>query len=279
MQVHFGTDSSEYKKELGMALERQRLDGQVAIVTGAGRGVGRGIATTLAEAGATIVCSSRTQREIDETVGIIEGAGGRAVATIADVMKKDDLVALTDYTIEKFGRIDIVVNNAGGNEYRPFLDISEEEFKFHFDWNTTSAFLLSQAAAPHMLKAGKGSIINLSSGAGRIGIRGMMAYGVAKAALEQLTRCMAQELAPKIRVNCLSLGAVMTPALQNTYDMQEGFKEKLHELTPLKREGTTEDIGLAALYLCTNGCYATSTVLHIDGGLQETNLPFKLPDL
>jgi NAD(P)-dependent dehydrogenase (short-subunit alcohol dehydrogenase family) len=262
-----------------MALERQRLDGQVAIITGAGRGVGRGIATVLAEAGATIVCSARTKSQIDETVDLIDKAGGKAIAVTADVMKKDDLVALAEKTMREFGRIDIVINNAGGNEYRPFLDISEEEFRFHFDWNTTSAFLLSQAAAPHMLKAGKGSIINLSSGAGRIGIRGMMAYGVSKAAVEQLTRCMAQELAPKIRVNCLSLGAVMTPALQNTYDMQQGFREKLHALTPLRTEGTPEDIGLAALYLCSAGCYATSTVFHIDGGLQETNLPFRLPDL
>jgi 7-alpha-hydroxysteroid dehydrogenase len=141
-----------------MGLERQRLDGQVAIVTGAGRGIGRGIATVLAEAGATIVCSARTKTEIDETVALIEAVGGKAVAITADVMKRDDLVRLSDETMARYGRIDILINNAGGNEFKPFLDITEEEFRFHFDWNTTSAFLMSQAVTPHMVKAGKGSI-------------------------------------------------------------------------------------------------------------------------
>jgi NAD(P)-dependent dehydrogenase (short-subunit alcohol dehydrogenase family) len=262
-----------------MGLERQRLDGQVAIITGAGRGVGRGTASVLAEAGATIVCSARTKTEIDETVALIEAAGGKAVAITADVMKKADLVRLTDETMARYGRIDILVNNAGGNEFKPFLDISEEEFRFHFDWNTTSAFLLSQAVAPHMLKAGRGSIVNVSSGAARIGIRGMLAYGVAKAGTEQLTRGLAQELAPKIRVNCVALGAILTPALQNMFDMDPAFRDKLHALTPLKTHGEVEDVGLAVLYFCSRGCYATGSILEIDGGIQETNLPFRLPDL
>jgi len=130
-----------------------------------------------------------------------------------------------------------------------------------------------------MLKAGKGSIVNISSGAGHFGIRGMLPYCVAKGGLEQLTRGMAQELAPKIRVNAIALGSIMTPALQKTFDMQEGFREKMMELTPLKRVGDVEDVGLAVLYLCSQGCYATGSVLGLDGGLQDTNLPFKLPDL
>jgi NAD(P)-dependent dehydrogenase (short-subunit alcohol dehydrogenase family) len=262
-----------------MSLSNLRLDGQVAIVTGAGRGVGRGIAGVLAEAGATIVCSARTKTEIDETVALIEKAGGKAVALTADVMKKADLVRLAEDTMTRFGRIDIVINNAGGNEFRPFLDISEEEFRFHFDWNTTSAFLLSQAVTPHMVEAGHGCIVNVSSGAARIGIRGMLAYGVAKAGTEQLTRGLAQELAPKIRVNCVALGAVLTPALQNMYDMQPEFRDKLHALTPLRTHGTPEDVGRAVLWLCSTGCYATGSIVQIDGGLQDTNLPFKLPDL
>ena len=262
-----------------MLLDRIGLKDQVAIVTGAGRGVGRGIATVLAEAGATIVCSARSRSEIDEIVEMVKAAGGRAVAIVADVMSKAALDALVAETMKLFGRIDIVVNNAGGIVYRPFMEITEEEFKFHFDWNTTSAFLLSQAATPHMIKAGGGNIINISSAVGHLGVRGMMAYGTAKAALEGLTRALAQELSPTIRVNCLALGAVMTPALQMTYDMEPDYREKLLELTPLRREGTPEDIGLATLYLCSSACYATSTIIHIDGGLQDTNLPFRLPDL
>jgi NAD(P)-dependent dehydrogenase (short-subunit alcohol dehydrogenase family) len=262
-----------------MGLNNLRLDGQVAIITGAGRGVGRGIATVLAEAGATIVCSARSKNEIDETVALIAKAGGEAIALTADVMKRDDLLKLTADTMERFGRIDILINNAGGNEFRPFLEISEAEFKFHFDWNTTSAFLLAQAVTPHMVKAGHGAIVNVSSGAARIGIRGMLAYGVAKAGTEQLTRGLAQELAPKIRVNCVALGAVLTPALQNMYDMQPEFRDRLHALTPLRTHGTPEDVGLAVLWLCSKSCYATGSIVQIDGGLQDTNLPFKLPDL
>jgi 7-alpha-hydroxysteroid dehydrogenase len=262
-----------------MALERLRLDGQVAIITGAGRGVGRGIATVLAEAGATIVCSARSKNEIDETVSMIEAAGGKAIALTADVMKRADLFKLAEDTIEKFGRIDIVVNNAGGIDFKPLMEVTEEDFQFHFNWNTTSALLLSQAAVPHMLKQGSGSIVNVSSGAGRIGIRGMLSYGVAKAGTELLTRGLAQELAPKIRVNCVALGAVLTPALQNLFDKDPDYKEKLEALTPLRRSGDPESIGLAVLYLCSKDCYSTSSVLHIDGGLQDTNLPYRLPDL
>jgi NAD(P)-dependent dehydrogenase (short-subunit alcohol dehydrogenase family) len=263
-----------------MFLNRLRLDDQVAIITGAGRGVGKGIAQVFAEAGATIVCSARSRNEIDETVRDITAAGGKAVAITADVMKKSDLQRLSDETFAQFGRIDILVNNAGGNEYRPFLDISEEEFKFHIDWNTTSAFLMSQIVAPHMLKAGKGAILNISSGAGHIGIRGMMAYCVAKAGLDHLTKSLGEELAPKIRVNGLALGAILTPALENTFAMDPSFREKLEAKTPLKTVGDVHNIGLAALLLCSSaGAYATGATLNIDGGIQDTNLPFRLPDL
>jgi 7-alpha-hydroxysteroid dehydrogenase len=263
-----------------MAFERLRIDNQVAIVTGAGRGVGRGIALALAEAGARVVCSARSKNEVDTTVRDIRSAGGEAISVLADVLKKADLKALADETCDRYGRIDILVNNAGGQNYKPFLEITEEDFRYHFDWNTTSAFLLSQLAAPRMLKAGKGAILNISSGAGRIGIRGMLSYCVAKGGLEQLTRAMAQELAPKIRVNCIALGAIMTPALERTFEMDPSFRGKLEDRTPLRDVGRTDDVGMQAVFLCSpSGSYTTGAIVHIDGGIQDTNLPFKLPDL
>src|SRR5262249_17890864 len=146
-------------------------------------------------------------------------------------------------------------------------------------WNTTSAFNLSQLAVPHMLKQGQGSIVNISSGAGHIGIRGLVPYCVAKAGLDQLTRAMAQELAPKIRVNSIALGSITTPSAEKVAAANPGYTERLLELTPLKRSGEPVDIGMTALYLCSRGCYATGAILYVDGGLQDTNFPVRLPDL
>jgi NAD(P)-dependent dehydrogenase (short-subunit alcohol dehydrogenase family) len=262
-----------------MALERLRLDGQVAIVTGAGRGVGRGIATVLAEAGALVVGTARQPEELADTIATIERAGGKGLAITGDATVRADVDRVVETAMERFGRIDILVNNVGGTTFSPVLDLTEEDFKYHFDWNCTSAFLMSQAAARHMIAAGSGSIVNISSGAGHFGIRGMAGYCTAKAALESLTRAMAQELAPKVRVNAIAMGTIYTPLMQKTYDLHAGTREALLALTPLHREGDPEDVGLAVLYLCSRGCYATSAIFHIDGGLETSSLPFPLPDL
>lgn len=179
-----------------MALEQFKLDGQVAIVTGAGKGVGQGIARVLAEAGATVVGTARTEPDIAGTIADIENAGGRGLALVADAMSRADGERVVNI---RFGRVDILVNNVGGSTYARFLDITDGDFRHTFDWCVTSAFIMSQLAAPHMLAAGHGSIVNISSGAARFGIRALTAYCVAKGALEALTRAMAQELAPKIR--------------------------------------------------------------------------------
>ncbi len=261
-----------------MALEQFKLDGQVAIVTGAGRGVGEGIAKVLAEAGASIVGTSRTEEQIAETIKDIENAGGTGLGLVADAMSRADGERVVEAAMDRFGRIDILVNNVGGSSYARFLDITDEDFKHTFDWCVTSAFIMSQLAAPHMLEAGHGSIVNISSGSARFGIRALTAYCVAKGGLEALTRAMAQELAPKIRVNAIALGSFATSGLQQSLEMMPGSLEKMNESTPLHRLGDVEDLGRLTVYLSTRDCYATNAIFHVDGGIDSNNSPLPIPD-
>lgn len=262
-----------------MALEQFRLENKVAIVTGAGRGVGEGIAKVLAEAGATVVGTARTTAEVDQTIADIKAAGGRGLALTADALVREDSERVIRTAIDEFGRIDILINNVGFATYGPFLSLSEDNLRSTFDYCVTSAFTMSQLAVPHMLDVGRGSIVNISSGAGRFGIRGLLPYSVAKGGLESLTRAMAQELAPKIRVNAIALGAFRTAGLQSSFDLMPGSEEQLKARTPLHRVGDVADLGRLALYLSTADCYATSSVFVVDGGLQGPNSELPLPDL
>jgi len=262
-----------------VALEQFRLDDHVAIVTGAGRGVGEGIAKVLAEAGATVVGTARTSSEVDQTINAIREAGGKGLAITADALVREDSERVARTAVDEFGRIDILINNVGFATYGPFLDLTDDNLRHTFDYCVTSAFIMSQLVVPHMLKVGRGSIVNISSGAGRFGIRGLLPYCVAKGGLEALTRAMAQELAPRIRVNAIALGAFMTTGLQSSFDLMPGSEEQLKARTPLHRVGDVEDLGRLALYLSTRDCYATNSVFAVDGGLQGPNSELPIPDL
>jgi 7-alpha-hydroxysteroid dehydrogenase len=205
--------------------------------------------------------------------------GRRAVVVPCDLSDTDNLKGLVDTAVSEFGRVDVVVNNVGGTEPRPFLDTSESFFERAFHFNVTTAFSLSQAAVPRMLEGDGGAIVNISSAMGRMRDRGFAAYGTAKAALAHLTRLMAADLAPRIRVNAIAVGSVATSALEIVLTMDE-LRAEMVERTPLKRLGEVEDVAIAALYLASPASsFVTGKVLDVDGGIEYPNLGLNLPDL
>jgi 7-alpha-hydroxysteroid dehydrogenase len=260
-------------------LDRFRLTDRAAIVTGAGRGIGAATALALAEAGADVVIAARTKEQLDEVASGVAERGRRAVVVPCDLSETDNLTGLVDTTVSEFGRVDVVVNNVGGTEPRPFLDTSESFFERAFHFNVTTAFSLSKAAVPHMLEGDGGAIVNISSAMGRMRDRGFAAYGTAKAALAHLTRLMAADLAPRVRVNAIAVGSVATSALEIVLTMDE-LRAEMVERTPLKRLGEVDDIAIAALYLASPASsFVTGKVLEVDGGIEYPNLGLNLPDL
>jgi 7-alpha-hydroxysteroid dehydrogenase len=190
-----------------------------------------------------------------------------------------NLDLIVDQAMNEFGRIDVVVNNAGGAMPQPFLDTSEKALEGAFHFNVTTAFTLSKLAVPHMLAGDGGSIVNISSAMGRLTDRGYVAYGTAKGALSHMTRLMASDLAPRIRVNGIAVGSVATSALEIVLT-NDDLRNEMVSKTPLRRLGETDDIAIAALYLASPASsFVTGKLLEVDGGIEYPNLALNLPDL
>lgn len=256
-----------------MIFDRFKLDGKVAVITGAGRGIGAGCARAFAEAGADIVGGARTLEQVEEVAEDVRRMGRRAVAVPCDVLQREQLENLVAKAMDEFGRIDILVNNAGGYPPIPALRTSERAFEECLKFNVTTAFVLSRLVIPHMLEKDGGSIVNISSAAGRIPMSGFVAYGTAKSALSFMTREFAIEFAPRVRVNAIGVGSTETSSLGPFLD--DDSRAKMEELTPMKRIGEVEDIAIGALYLASSASsFVTGTVLEIDGGLIDGNWPF-----
>lgn len=256
-------------------LDRFRLDGQVAIVTGSGRGIGAATALAFADAGADLVLSARTAAQLEETAEKVRARGGRALVVPCDVLdsaQRSDLVARC---MASFGRLDILVNNAGGWGPKPALETSEDEFEACMRFNVTTAFAMTRLCVPHMVSsAGRGAVVNISSAAGDFPQAGFSAYATAKASLSFLTRALAQDFAPKVRVNAISVGSTLTSALENF--MNDELERALRASVPLDRLGEPEDIAACALYLASSASsYVTGEVCGVHGGLVKP--PLELP--
>jgi 7-alpha-hydroxysteroid dehydrogenase len=262
-----------------MILDLFRLDGRVAIVTGAGRGIGAGIAKAFAEVGADVVLGARPEANLREVAAAARASGRRAAVVPGDLTTRAGMAALVDAATATFGRIDVVVNNVGGSFPGPFLGTSEADFDAAMHWNVTTAFNLTQLAVPVMLKTGGGSVINIASATGRFVDRGFIAYGTAKAAMCHLTMNLAADLSPKIRVNAIAPGAIETDALGLVLQ-DENLERQMIARTPLRRIGVVDDVAAAAVYLASPAAaYVTGRVLDVDGGVRASNLDMGIPDL
>jgi 7-alpha-hydroxysteroid dehydrogenase len=242
-----------------------RLDGEVAVVTGAGAGIGKAIATTFAGAGAAVVVSDLDGKAADAAAAEITLSGGRAVGLSVNVMEEKDLVALVDKAVAAFGKLTLLVNNAGGGGPKPF-DMPMTDFRRAFELNVFSVFRLSQLAAPHMERVGHGAILNISSMAAENKNVRMTSYGASKAAESHLTRNMAFDLGPKgIRVNGIAPGATKTHALSTVLTPE--VEKAMLKHTPLKRLGEAQDMANAALFLCSPAAsWVSGQILTVSGG-------------
>jgi 7-alpha-hydroxysteroid dehydrogenase len=238
------------------------------------------MAVAFAEAGADVVIAARTQPQLDEVASQIEATGRRAHVVVADLAHPDETAKLAAAAVEAFGKLDIVVNNVGGTMPNTLLNTSTKDLRDAFTFNVTTAHALTTAAVPLMLEhSGGGSIINITSTMGRVPGRGFAAYGTAKAALAHYTRLSALDLAPRIRVNAIAPGSILTSALDILASNDE-LRKPMEQATPMRRLGDPLDIAAAAVYLASPAAsYLTGKVIEVDGGLIVPNLDLPIPDL
>jgi 3-oxoacyl-[acyl-carrier protein] reductase len=246
----------------------RKLEGKVAVVTGASKGIGASIALHLAAEGAAVVVNYSSSKEgADRIVGEITGNGGKAVAVQANVAREADIRRLFAETHRAFGRLDILVNNAGVYEFAPLEDITAEHFHKMFDLNVLGLILASQEAARQFGPAG-GSIVNISSVAATEASPNASVYSASKAAVDAVTRSLAKELGPrKIRVNSINPGMVDTEGFRAAGIAESDLRKEVESRTPLGRIGHPSDIAPAAVFLASDdAAWITGETLYISGG-------------
>jgi glucose 1-dehydrogenase len=256
-----------------------QLAGKVAIVTGAGQGIGRACAERLARDGCKVVAGDVNEASGNEVVRAITGKGGEALFQACDVGSRPDVDRLIAATVGRFGRLDILVNNAGILDDSPFLDLPEAEFDRVIRTNLKGAFLCAQAAARQMVKqlesspgSAPGTIVNMSSVNAWFGLPDHVAYSVTKGGIMQLTKSMAIALAPHgIRVNAVGPGTIETPLIKDVIK-DEAFRQKVLSRTPLGRYGKPEEVAAIVAWLASDeSSYVTGTTIYADGGRMPLN--------
>jgi 3-oxoacyl-[acyl-carrier protein] reductase len=253
-----------------MSTNGKKLTGKVAVVTGASKGIGAAIAKQLADEGAAVVVNYASSKAgADRVVGEIVGRGGKALAVQADLANKADIERLFAEVKRAFGRLDVLVNNAGVYEFAPLENVTVEHFRKMFDLNVLGLLLASQEAVKQFGAAG-GSIINISSVAATSAPPTTSVYSATKAAVDAVTRSLAKELGPRhIRVNAINPGMVETEGVHAAGIADSDFRKQVEAQTPLGRIGQPQDIGPAAVFLASEDSgWITGETLHIAGGFR-----------
>jgi len=246
----------------------QDLNNKVAVVTGAGRGIGEGIAKVFAQAGAHVVLAARRTHEIERVAEEINSANGSALAVTCDVTDSSAVTVLAETAVKHFGKLNIWVNNAGGSPLQmPLMDLPEEEWDATLALNLSAVFHCTRTAAKHMEDGGR--VLNISSIAARNAIAGSGHYSAAKVGVNMLTQAFANELGPRVRVNCIMPGAVPTEIMMQAMKLTDEDLPRLEKMLklPAGRLGTPEDLGASALFLCSQASsWVTGQSIAIDGG-------------
>lgn len=249
-------------------MELFSLDGKVAVVTGASRGIGRAIALGLADAGADVAVAARTQSDLERLVEEIRGRGRKALAVPTDVLDRSAIESLFDKTIDELGGFDILVNNAGGTRFvAPITTLRPEGWTKVIDLNLNAVFHATQLAAQRMVDRGGGSIIQISSVAGVQGAEGLSFYSAAKAGVRLMTQAVARELASSgVRLNSIAPGWIATDLNANLWS-DEGTRQSMEDMIPMGRLGQAEEIVGPAVFLASDASsFVTGATLLVDGG-------------
>lgn len=244
-----------------------RLAGRIALVTGAGKGLGRAIALGFAGAGAHVVLMARTRGDLEAVAREVEALGQQALVAVADATDSRQVDAVVEQAVARFGRVDVLAHAAGGSLRKPSVEVTDEEWDGVIAANLSSTFKVCRAVGRHMLAQGSGSIINLSSTAGMRGRAGNAPYSAAKAAVINLSRALAMEWAPKgVRVNVLAPGRFLTPLTEAEMSVPEKYAAFVRQV-PLGRIGQPEEIQDIAVWLASDAsAYVTGSTITLDGG-------------